>query len=221
MLSAIMHAVTASVACAAVEDLDAEGRADAAGPSGGASGSGGGAAAVANDGNSGGMRIYLSQIKEWMVEFACDMCFIVIRTDCAWYKIRTVHSAYAGWFEPILKVARIAVSLIGMVSEEARSSRLSFGDLAKRLAAQDKAAATFVSSKVPQARAPAPHMPRNSVLDVYRPDTARHCTPRRRFTVAADMRSSVCKTHAPLLLAWHRCWAPVILQVPLRCCELC
>jgi DNA (cytosine-5)-methyltransferase 1 len=134
---------------AAVDELNAEAHAECAGPSG-AGGSSAGAGGA--EGSSCGMRIYLSQIKEWMVEFACDMVFIVIRTDCAWYKIRSVHSAYSGWFEPILKVARLAVSLLGMIQEESRSSKLSFGDLAKRISALPATAPTFVSNKLPAVR---------------------------------------------------------------------
>jgi hypothetical protein len=33
------------------------------------------------------MRLYLSQIREWVVECACDMLFITIRTDAAWYRL--------------------------------------------------------------------------------------------------------------------------------------
>ena len=34
-----------------------------------------------------GMRLYLSQIREWIVEFSCDMLFISMRTDVAWYRL--------------------------------------------------------------------------------------------------------------------------------------
>lgn len=33
------------------------------------------------------MRLYLSQIREWIVEFSCDMLFISMRTDVAWYRL--------------------------------------------------------------------------------------------------------------------------------------
>lgn len=99
------------------------------------------------------MRVYLSQIKEWMVEFACDMCFIIVRTDCAWYKIRSVHASYSGWFEPILKVARLAVHLLGMLQEETRISRVSFADVCKRLAAQAPTLPTHISNKAAAVRA--------------------------------------------------------------------
>ena len=137
-----------------MEDLDAEATAGCAGPSGAGAGPSAGGAMAANAGPPG-MRLYLSQIKEWYVECAADMLFIVIRTDCAWYKIASVHAAYSGWFEPILKVARLAVALLRMISGERRSSRLSFADLTRQLAGQDATLPTFISSKPASVR---PHV---------------------------------------------------------------
>lgn len=62
--------------------------ADAAGSSGagsssGAGGSGSSSAAAAAE--PAGMRMYLSQIREWVVDFGADMLFISIRTDVAWW----------------------------------------------------------------------------------------------------------------------------------------
>ena len=34
-----------------------------------------------------GMWLALSQVQEWVVEFSCDMLFISIRTDVAWYRL--------------------------------------------------------------------------------------------------------------------------------------
>lgn len=45
----------------------------------------GGSGAMA-DGDTG-MRLYLSQIREWVVEFSADMLFISMRTDVAWYRL--------------------------------------------------------------------------------------------------------------------------------------
>ena len=50
---------------------------------GGAAGSSG-AAAQADEGS---MRVFLSQIREWVVEFSADMLFISLRTDVAWYRL--------------------------------------------------------------------------------------------------------------------------------------
>ena len=35
------------------------------------------------------MRLYLSQIREWMVEISADTLFISMRTDVAWYRLTT------------------------------------------------------------------------------------------------------------------------------------
>ena len=35
------------------------------------------------------MRLYLSQIREWVVEFSADTLFISMRTDVAWYRLTT------------------------------------------------------------------------------------------------------------------------------------
>lgn len=130
-----------------------EARPNSAGSSGaGSSGAGcskacSSGAAVADADAIPGMRVYLSQIKEWMLEIAADMVFIVVRTDCAWYKVRTVHPAYQGWFSPILKVARLAVHILGAIQGETRSSRLSFTDVVKQLSLQANTMPTFISSK--------------------------------------------------------------------------
>lgn len=141
------------VYAAAARDLDMEAQANCAGSSGaGPSGAGcskacGSGASVADADNIPGMRVYLSQIKEWLLEIAADMVFIVVRTDCAWYKVRTVHPAYEGWFGPILKVARLAVHILGAIQGETRSSRLSFTDIVKQLSLQPTTAPTFIATK--------------------------------------------------------------------------
>ena len=33
------------------------------------------------------MRVFSSQIQEWIVEYSCDMLFMSIRTDVAWYRL--------------------------------------------------------------------------------------------------------------------------------------
>lgn len=57
---------------------------------------------------------------------------------------------YAPWFRTVLKSAQVAVSVIGMLSEEARASRLSFNDIAKRLSEQADKTATYISKRVGQ-----------------------------------------------------------------------
>ena len=54
---------------------------------------------------------------------------------------------YAPWFAVPLKGARLAVKVIGLLSDESRASRLSFADVVKRLADAPEDAPTFVSKK--------------------------------------------------------------------------
>ena len=56
--------------------------------------------------------------------------------------------AYAPWFNIVLKCARLAVAVLGMLSAESRPSRLSFNDITKRLAAASPEESAFVSPKV-------------------------------------------------------------------------
>jgi hypothetical protein len=94
------------------------------------------------------MRMYLSQIREWVVEFSADMLFISIRTDAAWYRLVKPAAKYAAWYQVPLKAARIAVKVISWLVEESRASRLSWADVVKRLAEQDSSSSTFISKKV-------------------------------------------------------------------------
>ncbi|KAG2676448.1 hypothetical protein I3760_12G053200 [Carya illinoinensis] len=80
-----------------------------------------------------GIPIYLSAIKEWMIEFGSSMVFISIRTDMAWYRLGKPSEQYARWYEPVLRTARLAVSIITLLKEQSRVARLSFADVIKRL----------------------------------------------------------------------------------------
>jgi hypothetical protein len=60
------------------------------------------------------MRMYLSQIREWVVEFSADMLFLSIRTDAAWYRLVRPAAKYAPWYQVPLKAARIAVKVGGL-----------------------------------------------------------------------------------------------------------
>lgn len=49
------------------------------------------------------MRIFSSQIQEWIVEFGCDRLFITIRTDVAWYRLaRYAHPSLLSIWSRIL-----------------------------------------------------------------------------------------------------------------------
>ncbi|XP_024387799.1 DNA (cytosine-5)-methyltransferase 1A isoform X2 [Physcomitrium patens] len=80
-----------------------------------------------------GIRLYLSAIKEWMIEFGANMIFISIRTDGAWYRLGKPSKQYRPWYAPVMKTARLAVKAITMLKQQQRVSRLSFSDIVKRL----------------------------------------------------------------------------------------
>lgn len=121
-----------------------------AGDDAGGSGAGGSGAAADAAPEEGGMRVFLSQIREWVVDFSADMLFISLRTDVAWYRLSKPAGKYNGWFATVLKTARLAVHILKMLSEETRASRLSFNDIIKRLAQQPEDSPTHISKKVPE-----------------------------------------------------------------------
>lgn len=95
-----------------------------------------------------GIPIYLSPIKEWIIEFGGSMICITIRTDVAWYKLRQPTKQYAPWCEPVLKTARLAVSIITLLKEQSRASKLSFADVIRKVAEFDKGNPAFISSNI-------------------------------------------------------------------------
>ncbi|KAL3133378.1 hypothetical protein ABBQ38_007248 [Trebouxia sp. C0009 RCD-2024] len=125
----------------------ADGTEDAAAAAGGSSS--GGAGPSGSGGPGQGMRLYLSQIREWIVEFSCDMLFISMRTDVAWYRLSQPAATYAPWFATVLKTCRVAVKVIHMLVGEARASRLSFADVLKQLAALPNTDPIFISRQIP------------------------------------------------------------------------
>lgn len=95
-----------------------------------------------------GIPIFLSAIKEWMIEFGSSMIFISIRTDMAWYRLGKPSKQYAPWYGPVLKTARLAISIITLLKEQTRVSRLSFLDVIKRVSNFAKDHPAYISSKV-------------------------------------------------------------------------
>ncbi|XP_010549723.1 PREDICTED: DNA (cytosine-5)-methyltransferase 1-like [Tarenaya hassleriana] len=93
-----------------------------------------------------GMPVFLSQIKEWMIEFGASMIFISIRTDMAWYRLGKPSKQYSPWYEPVMKTARIAISIITLLKEQSRVARLSFADVIKKLAEFKKDDKAYISS---------------------------------------------------------------------------
>ncbi|GMH33098.1 hypothetical protein BSKO_00932 [Bryopsis sp. KO-2023] len=116
-------------------------------PGGSSSAAGGGSSAALEmqDSEPHGIRTYLSQIKEWVVECGFDTVTISLRTEACWYKLDLPHETYAPWFNVVHKCARVAVKIIGMITEETRVSRLSFAAVVKRLAEQDKSSDSYIS----------------------------------------------------------------------------
>ncbi|XP_078430166.1 DNA (cytosine-5)-methyltransferase 1B-like [Wolffia australiana] len=95
-----------------------------------------------------GIPIYLSSIKEWMIEFGSSMIFVSIRTDIAWYRLGRPLKLYSPWFEPVLRTARLAVSIISLLKDQSRISKLSFSDVTKKLSEIGKDHPAYISSNL-------------------------------------------------------------------------
>jgi DNA (cytosine-5)-methyltransferase 1 len=132
-----------------VADADgAGGSSSAAAAAGGSSGAGSAGTEPAPKASDAGMRMYLSQIREWVVEFGAEMLFITIRTDVAWYRLSVPAQKYKPWFDVVLKCSRIAARVLGMISEESRASKVSFADVVKRLSKEEPdKSLTFISKR--------------------------------------------------------------------------
>ncbi|XAR69644.1 DNA (cytosine-5-)-methyltransferase [Bertholletia excelsa] len=96
--------------------------------------------------NVDGIPIFLSAIKEWMIELGSSMVFISIRTDMAWYRLGKPSKQYAPWYAPVLKTARIALSIITLLKEQSRVSKLSFADIIKKMSEFEKDHPAYISS---------------------------------------------------------------------------
>ncbi|GFY94673.1 DNA methyltransferase 2 [Actinidia rufa] len=96
--------------------------------------------------NVDGIPIYLSAIKEWMIEFGSSMVFISIRTDMAWYRLGKPSKQYVPWYKTVLKTARVAISIITMLKEQSQVSRFSFSDVINRLSEFGKDHPAYISS---------------------------------------------------------------------------
>ncbi|KAK3229411.1 hypothetical protein Dsin_001292 [Dipteronia sinensis] len=90
--------------------------------------------------------IFLSAIKEWMVEFGSSMIFVSFRTDMAWYRLGKPSNQYAPWYKPVLKTVRLAVAIITLLMDQARASRLSFTEVIKRVSEFSQNDPAYISS---------------------------------------------------------------------------
>lgn len=93
-----------------------------------------------------GMPVFLSPIKEWMIEFGGSTISISIRTDIAWYRLGSPSKQYAPWFEPVLKTARVTIGIFALLEEQTRMSKLSFEDITKRVSEFQKNHKAYLSS---------------------------------------------------------------------------
>ncbi|KAG8364016.1 hypothetical protein BUALT_Bualt19G0082400 [Buddleja alternifolia] len=94
-----------------------------------------------------GIPVFLSAIKEWVIEFGSSMVSVSIRTDMAWYRLGRPSKQYAPWYEQVLKTARLAISIITLLKEQIRVARLSFTDVIKKISELSKDHPAFISSK--------------------------------------------------------------------------
>ncbi|KAH7865338.1 hypothetical protein Vadar_005343 [Vaccinium darrowii] len=98
--------------------------------------------------NVDGIPIYLSATKQWIIEFGSSMVSISIRTDMVWYRLGKPSKQYIPWYRTILKTARLAISIITLLKEQSRVSRLSFQDIIKRVSEFDKKHPAYISSNL-------------------------------------------------------------------------
>ncbi|KAJ4789770.1 Cytosine-specific methyltransferase [Rhynchospora pubera] len=93
-----------------------------------------------------GIPVYLSAVKEWMIEFGASMVFISIRTDVAWYRLEKPTDQYAPWYEVVLKIARLAIFIISQIKEQTRAAKLTFNDIIKRVSELPRGHSMYISS---------------------------------------------------------------------------
>ncbi|CAE6197703.1 unnamed protein product [Arabidopsis arenosa] len=95
-----------------------------------------------------GMNIFLSQIKEWVIEFGAEMVFVTLRTDMAWYRLGKPSKQYAPWFATVMKTIRVAISIFNMLMMESRVAKLSYADVIKRLCGLEENDKAYISSDI-------------------------------------------------------------------------
>lgn len=62
------------------------------------------------------------------------------------YRLGKPSKQYASWYEPVLKTARLAISIITLLKEQSRVARLSFADVVKRVSEFKKDHCAYISS---------------------------------------------------------------------------
>lgn len=112
-----------------------------------AAGEGTGSSAGKKEDANNGMRMSLSQIREWVVELGPDMVFISLRTDIGWYSLAEPSPKYKPWSDVVMRCARVAGSILQMICEESRASKLSFNDIVRRICKEPEDSNTYISAK--------------------------------------------------------------------------
>ena len=131
-----------------------------------------------------GMRMSLSQIREWVVELGPEMVFISIRTDIGWYSLSVPSIKYKPWAQVVMKCATIASKILQVICEESRASKVSFIDIVKRLSTESKDSKTYISNKV---------CPMRLIISLWCSDSA--------FYVKATSVERFLSVHAQILLS--------------------
>ena len=164
-------------------------------PSGGGAAGGGGSSSDAG-GAGGGLRLFLSAVKEWVLECSFDAFSITLRTDAAWYRLKSPSQAYAPFYAPLRKACGVAVACLTMVAGEERAARMTLELLVRKLAELPPSSPLFISSKPAEVeRYVASHgaivlnqfatYPNKEVRKSPLPSQLRACMLSRRHTVAA------------------------------------
>jgi len=112
-----------------------------------AAGGGSGSSSAEKEDEKQGMRMSLSQIREWVVELGPDMVFISLRTDIGWYSLSQPADRYKPWANVVMKCAHISAFILQIICEESRASKLSYNDIVKRICMESEDSKTFISSK--------------------------------------------------------------------------
>jgi len=127
--------------------IAAGGEAGASGEAAGAGGAGGSGSGAAAPAAPSGLRIYLSAIKEWILEIGFQSLFISIRTDSAWYRLLLPSPDYQPWWTPLLRACRVAVRALTLIDETERKAKLPLEALVRKLAEEAPESLCFVSPK--------------------------------------------------------------------------
>lgn len=62
------------------------------------------------------------------------------------YRLGKPSKLYAPWYQTVLRTARLAISIITLLKEQSRASKLSFADIIKRISEFDKSNPAYISS---------------------------------------------------------------------------